>query len=432
MSEFESSSIIPVFNQWELTCACLKSLAATTKGTSVEVIVVDNASSDVTPNACPFLGEQLFGEAFRYSRCPANLNFGPASNIGAGLAKGKFLIFLNNDTVALPGWYQPLIDDFSTYPDIAATGPLLLYPESEPFGHTVQHLGVFVSPFLKVGHLYEGIPADSPLTKKRRFFQIITAACMVMRRSVFFEAGRFDEHFINGFEDVDLCARLWSKGYRMTVNPQAKVIHYKSQTPGRHEHEEANFEYLARHSLGLLVPDWHLHLKNNGMYLRVGPWQTLQASLPPELYRLLDPLASVAPYEELKTTLIRYPFWERGWECLIGKAERESGRAVLREAYFRLCPDPHVAMDACEAALSACNSKEVSLWFNTVVSFCKPFESYVTSSQDLRKWCAGIGLAEMAGQYANWTAHADQFQVEQFQPFLVKLWRLVKKMRPPR
>ncbi len=183
IQKFESSIIIPVFNQWELTRACLKALASTIKDKSVEVIVVDNASTDVTQEACPFLGKQLFGNTFRYFRCTNNMNFGPASNIGAAMAVGEYLIFLNNDTVPLPGWYQPLIDDFSRFSKIAATGPLLLYPKSEPFGHTIQHLGVVVSPFLKVGHLYEGIPADSPLARKRRFFQIITGACMVIPAS---------------------------------------------------------------------------------------------------------------------------------------------------------------------------------------------------------------------------------------------------------
>ena len=222
------SIIIPVYNQWELTRACLKALASTTKDVFIEVIVIDNASTDVTPQACPLLGKQLFGDAFRYIRCQSNINFGPASNIGAKMAVGEFLIFLNNDTVPLPGWYQPLIDDFSRFPNIAASGPLLLYPKSEPFGHTVQHLGVFVSPFLKVGHLYEGIPAESPLAHKRRFFQIITGACMVIPRKLFIAVGLFDEEFINGFEDVELCLRLRQQGYRMTVNPKAKVIHHTS------------------------------------------------------------------------------------------------------------------------------------------------------------------------------------------------------------
>ena len=68
MSAVESSIIIPVFNQWNLTRACLKGLAATIKDRDVEVIIVDNGSTDVTPQACPVLGRTLFGEAFRYHR----------------------------------------------------------------------------------------------------------------------------------------------------------------------------------------------------------------------------------------------------------------------------------------------------------------------------------------------------------------------------
>ncbi|MDR1856331.1 MAG: glycosyltransferase family 2 protein [Desulfovibrio sp.] len=229
-SIFESSIIIPVFNQWDFTKNCLEAIAATTHQESVEVIVVDNASSDLTPTDCPLLGEKLFGKSFRYHRNSENRNFGPASNIGADLASGNFLVFLNNDTVPLEGWYRPLVEDFSVYSDIAATGPILLFPDSEPLGRTVQHMGVAVTPDHNLRHLYHDIPASCPLTKKRRFFQVITGACMMLRKSLLMDTGGFDEHYINGFEDVELCSRLSHKGYRMTVNPSATVMHYGSQT----------------------------------------------------------------------------------------------------------------------------------------------------------------------------------------------------------
>lgn len=423
IQNFESSIIIPVFNQWELTRACLKALAATIKDKSVEVIVVDNASTDVTPDACPFLGKQLFGDAFRYFRCTSNMNFGPASNIGATIAVGKYLIFLNNDTVPLPGWYQPLIDDFAKFPNIAATGPLLLYPKSEPFGHTVQHLGVFVSPFLKVGHLYEGIPADSPLAQKRRFFQIITGACLVIPRKLFIEVGLFDEEFINGFEDVDLCLRLWQHGYRMTVNPEARVIHHTSQTPGRHKHEEANSRYLFQKCQGMFTPDWHVHLKNDGMRLRVGAWLKLRASLPPEKCLHLDTITASASYEELATLLVRHPFWENGWRRLVATCPEDEKQAVLELALYRFYPSADKALEFHTAAVARNDRKQASIWFNNAVNYCESFEEYVTSAQDSRNWCESIGLGDMAVQYAEWLAHAENFKTEQLQPFLTNLWQ---------
>ena len=170
MSAFESSIIIPVFNKWELTRKCLKSIAETTDSSRVEVIVVDNASSDTTERGCPFLGKQLFGDSFRYVRNKENRNFAGACNQGAELAEGEFLIFLNNDTEVQPNWYQPLLDDFVHYDDIAATGPILVFPEETVLGRMVQHLGVYVN-YYGVDHLYKGIPYASPLARKRRFFQ---------------------------------------------------------------------------------------------------------------------------------------------------------------------------------------------------------------------------------------------------------------------
>ncbi|MBB5143015.1 glycosyltransferase [Desulfovibrio intestinalis] len=426
----ESSIIIPVFNQWEYTRACLEAVAATTAGKACEVIVVDNASSDATPEQCPLLGAQLFGAMFRYQRCEANLNFGPASNLGAKMAQGTFLIFLNNDTVPLPGWYQPLIDDFSAYPDIAATGPVLLYPEDAIFGHTVQHLGVFVSPNLKVGHLYEGIAADCALAKKRRFFQIITAACMVMPRSIFMAAGMFDEHYVNGVEDVDICARLYSQGYRMTVNPDSRVVHHTSQTPGRHKHETENFAHLAQHSLSLLVPDWHLHLKNDGMFLKVGPWQTLQGALPLQQCQQLNRIAAVSARNEIRDLLVRYPLWEEGWQALV-RADCDvdaEGSTAVQLAMLKLFPSPEGALGLYLHACMARDRAAASFAFSNLVGFCKEFEEYVTAAKSMHQWCAGIGMDELADQYTAWLEDASKFKVASYMPFMNKFWKIGQQL----
>lgn len=424
----ESSIIIPVFNQWELTRACLKALASTTKNAAVEVIVVDNASTDVTPEACAFLGKKLFGEAFRYVRCASNMNFGPASNIGATMAVGEYLIFLNNDTVPLPGWYQPLIDDFSRYSNIAATGPLLLYPEKAPFGHTVQHLGVFVSPLFQVGHLYASIPADSPLAQKRRFFQIITGACMVVPRKLFLAVGLFDEDFRNGFEDVELCLRLWQQGYRMTVNPEAKVIHHTSQTPGRQQHEEANSRYLIQKGLGLFVPDWHQYLKDDGLRLTINSWQRFQPVMSPKELHRLDSLAMLSR-EDVKDMLVRHPLWKKGWRALIDGSESESERAELRQLFFKLIPHPHIALEACKAALAEKNIRQASSWFHTLSSFCNSFESYVTSANDNRNFCMRRQYVDIAQQYTEWLNHRRQFEDSELRPLIEETCRLARQMR---
>lgn len=240
----ESSIIIPVYNKFELTEGCLRRLGETVYGRDIEVIVIDNASTDETQEYCPRFGKIIFGDSFCYHRCEQNINFGPASNLGAQMAKGQYLIFLNNDTWPQDNWYQPLLDDFRNIPNLAATGPLLTYARCGPLGEAVQHLGVYVSALKKVDHLYQAIPAASPLAHKRRFFQIITAACMMIPRQLFLDSGQFDEKFVNGLEDVELCARLSLAGYKLTVNPQARIFHAQGASRGGDYNEIENSRYL--------------------------------------------------------------------------------------------------------------------------------------------------------------------------------------------
>ena len=322
-----SSFVIPVYNKWELTEACLRSLAATLAGASCEIIIIDNASTDATPVCCPALGQELFGSLFRYHRAEQNCNFGPASNLGAKMARSEYVLFLNNDTLALPdcpNWHELLLGDFAGYPDIAATGPLLLHPPHGALGARVQHLGVFITDLRLVGHLYEGIPASSMLAQKRRFFQVITAACMLMPRALFLEHGGFNEGYVNGFEDVDLCARLCAAGYRMTINPASRLYHLVSQTPGRHTHELENSRLLARTGMRLLLPDWRAHLAADGLELHEGEGSQPFPCMPAAQRAKLAPLLKVADAAELRQVLDRFPCWHEGYLRLAALLEAEN------------------------------------------------------------------------------------------------------------
>jgi GT2 family glycosyltransferase len=93
------SVIIPVRDQWSLTRQCLHALRRATPGDFFEVLVVDNASHDATPTACPPLGRELFGKRFLSLRQKTNIGFGPACNLAAHMAQSELLFFLNNDTV---------------------------------------------------------------------------------------------------------------------------------------------------------------------------------------------------------------------------------------------------------------------------------------------------------------------------------------------
>lgn len=404
----ESSVVIPVYNKWDLTRKCLKSLAANTSG-DIEVIVVDNASTDATQRGCEFLGKQLFGENFRYIRNDVNRNFAGASNQGAAAARGEFLVFLNNDTEVQPGWYGPLIGDFDTWPDIAATGPLLVYPDETPLGRTVQHLGVFVSPSLNLGHLYEGIPASSPLARKRRFFNAITAACMVIRKSLFMDVGKFDERFVNGFEDVDLCLRISERGLRFTVNPDSLVIHHESQTPGRHSREEANSRLLTEKDLHLLTPDWHVQAKNDGLILGPNEWLMYQNMLPGRVKERLAPMLDKAGMQEILELLVAHPYWEAGWEKALSMSTDNRERIAILRPYFKLFRNPENAMRA-HSLGGETGDRQLSEYGAAILrSFAEAPESFLEHAITSAKWCRKIGLDEMAARHLAWADNYENF-----------------------
>ncbi len=343
------SVVIPVHNKWELTAACLRSLAEHTPGGDVAVIVVDNASADDTSGACPALGSSLFGRRFRYRRFENNRNFGPACNAGAALADSDLLFFLNNDTLLTPGWLPPLQDALAAEPDLVGVGPLLAYPDD-----TVQHLGIVITPAGgSIGHLYAGLPLAHPLARRRRRFPAITGAALMVSRALFLEAGGFCEAYVNGFEDVDFCLALAENGGVMSVIPESRVIHFESQTPQRRDHDEDNGRLLrARRDLSRFV-NMPALAEEDDYVLRVEPDLQVRFGVPEERRKaLLRRLRSARPFrpDHCLALLDEEPLWEEGYEMLATLLEnagrREEALAVWHR-HLRLTP----SLEAAERAL---------------------------------------------------------------------------------
>jgi GT2 family glycosyltransferase len=273
------SVIIPVWNLWDMTAACLRTLAECGAGAAdcadggLEVLVVDNGSGDATPEHLPALGRDLFGENFKALRLPQNMGFAIACNAGARAASGDLLFFLNNDARVTRGWLPPLADTLEN-PKIGATGPLLLYPDGR-----IQHCGIAVSPFRRLWHLYEHFPGAHALPRKQRPLQAITGAALMLRREYFFEAGGFFEEYLNGFEDMDICCALRRKGYALALTPRSIVVHYTSRTPGRFDADKHNAALLTRRWGADIRPDLHELAARDGYLLRVGPSLTLWLAL---------------------------------------------------------------------------------------------------------------------------------------------------------
>ena len=200
---------------------CLKSVSEKTSYPEFEVILMDNETTD---ERALQLMEQY---PVRRIPSPNPFNFSRANNQGAMAATGDFLVFLNNDTeIITEDWLQHLLY-YAEQPDVGAAGALLIYED-----RTVQHAGVALGMRGTADHTMRGFPMGvdgyAGSLACAREVSAVTAACLMMRKSLFHEIGGFNEHFFTAYQDVDLCLRLRERGLRLICTPQALVVHHES------------------------------------------------------------------------------------------------------------------------------------------------------------------------------------------------------------
>ena len=209
------SIVIPVHNKHLYTFTCLQSLHETVALASCEIIVVDDGSDDETPRMLEAM------QGVRVVRNTGERGFIHACNLGASMAGGRYLVFLNNDTIALPGWLEALLEVFNRYPDAGLVGACLLYPDGR-----LQEAGV-------LGVDTRGNFADGPLQDVHwpeslfGYFPCYTLGAMYAAQ--WFAAMRratpdLDERIARGDLDVVfdwLGANIWSQGSRWSTDELA-------------------------------------------------------------------------------------------------------------------------------------------------------------------------------------------------------------------
>ena len=215
------SIVIPVYGRAALTQQCLDMLLASTpERAELEIVVVDDGSTDGTPTML-----ESYGDRIRIVRHARNKGFGVACNDGAAAASGEWLVLLNNDTQPQPGWLDALLAYAADRERVGVVGAKLLFEND-----TVQHAGVVFTRDRHARHVYSGFPAAHPAVNRSRRFQAVTGACALIKRQLFDEAGRFDTAFVNGYEDLDLCLRLCSLGYENHYCHESVLYHLESAT----------------------------------------------------------------------------------------------------------------------------------------------------------------------------------------------------------
>ncbi|MBI5816658.1 MAG: glycosyltransferase family 2 protein [Nitrospinae bacterium] len=307
------SVIILAHNKVDMTRECLSSLSRSSCATDMEVILADNASTDETTQLGGEFGGQ-FGK-FVYLRNDDNLTFSIANNKAAARAKGEMLLFLNNDVTVGSDSVAAMAEAFSTDKTIGMAGAKLVFPGSE----RVQHAGIV--PMLwgyASNYGSGGMSEDARFNSQKEMFAV-TGAMLMARRNVFEGVKGFDEGFVWGYEDVDLCLKAAAYGAGVVYVPRAESVHHESATmkdSGKHGHLRANYHLYRNKWDHLLVPRERgtvAALKKDGVR-RVVVFGTGQAAR--GLFAILTEngisvvgFASSTPHDSLTSTFLDRPVY---------------------------------------------------------------------------------------------------------------------------
>lgn len=216
------SIVIPVHNQWSATQLCLESLRKLTDAVPFEVIVVDDASTDVTASKL-----KAFADV-RVVSLEKNVGFLEATNAGAREVKGDWILLLNNDTEVTEGALDLLIAAAGSAEAVGAVGAKLVYPDGSQ-----QEAGGIIWRDGLGWNFGRGDDPDLPAYLYRREVDYCSAAALLVRRSAWEELGGFDPRYRPAYyEDADLCFALRDLGYRVILEPRAVVVHYEGVSHG--------------------------------------------------------------------------------------------------------------------------------------------------------------------------------------------------------
>ena len=228
------SIVIPSKDNPEVLGRCLKSIVRWTKDISYEIIVVDNGSNNENKEAMKKIQQEY---SFSYVYQPMEFNFSKMCNIGAQRAKYGLLMFLNDDCEVRGSKWLSHMASLATVKTTGAVGAKLYYPESK----RIQHCGIYniqVGPVHKLQFKEDIRPYYDRRNLDVRNVLAVTAACLMVRKSVFEKINGFDENLRVAFNDVDFCYKLYKAGYNNVIDNEIHLWHHESLSRGSDESPE--------------------------------------------------------------------------------------------------------------------------------------------------------------------------------------------------
>ena len=271
------SIIIPNKDQSEALKKCLDSIREKTSYRNYEIIIVENNSEE--PETFAFY-KKIAGEKIKIVTWEGEFNYSAINNFGVRHARGDYLLLLNNDVEIINGdWLTEMLSHCQRK-EVGIVGAKLYYPDN-----TIQHAGIIIGIGGVAGSVFVGLPRAFSGYLHKASIQLdlsaVTAACMLVKRSVFEQVGGLEEKLKVAFNDVDFCLRVREKGYLVVYDPYTELYHYESKTRGAEDTKEkirrfqTEIEYMRSHWIGLLkkgdpyyncnlsLTKWDYSLKNN-------------------------------------------------------------------------------------------------------------------------------------------------------------------------
>jgi GT2 family glycosyltransferase len=222
--------VIPIRDRVDLLQRCIDGIRSRTRYPGISILVIDNGSTQSA--TLRFLAAIATDPNIRILRDPGPFNFAALCNRGVTAADTPIVAILNNDIDPItPDWLEVMVTH-ATRPDVGGVGAKLRYPD-----HTIQHAGILVGIGDSLAyHVHRRFSADAFGEQGRlvttQEVSAVTGACLVLRKDVWNEAGGMDPELPVYYNDIDLCLRLRTLGYRVIWTPAAELTHLESATLG--------------------------------------------------------------------------------------------------------------------------------------------------------------------------------------------------------
>lgn len=236
----------------DLLVNCIVSIMEKSTYRNLEIVVVDN--NDLRPQTIDALTK--YPVKFIHYQEPS-FNVAAKMNLGAKYSSGEYVLFLNDDTEVIePDWIEAMLN-LAQRVGIGAVGAKLFFEDG-----TLQHVGISFYKGLP-DHIRRGYPGNDPgyffSSEGQRNYLAVTGACVLMKRSVFHEVGGFEEAFAVNYNDIDLCLKIWQKGYRNVYTGQAKLYHFESRNRKREVATHEQDLFLQRWADKISVDPYYSH-----------------------------------------------------------------------------------------------------------------------------------------------------------------------------